>query len=619
MHILHNHAHMIACFIFRSEWRNPASRSSFAPGDSGRAKSDYSSPCPPEDRSGDAVTLFVCSSCHLPLPEGASHCRRCGPGSLALPSSELPPADAGVLQEAGATRLARALGDQYRVMRLVGRGGFAEVFEVTDLDLQRRLAVKVLRADLPWGPGTLSRFKQEARAIARLSHPHTVPIHFVGEGEGLVYYAMPYVEGRTLSELLRVEGRFPVSRALAVIDPILDALHHAHEHGIVHRDVKPDNIVIESGTGRPLLVDFGIAKWLDGPAHVTDSGFIVGTPLYMSPEQALGSKVDGRTDLYGLGAVLFQLLTGAPPFEGNDSQEIVGRHLQEPVPVAALSRDGIPPWLSRIIVRCLAKNPDDRYPTALVLRDALRAGRSGMQVEIDVSAPPLDRVPTGPFDEESPTMALPAARPRRRRALWLAAGLAVLAALGGTVAAALANRPEPTLVMENRLAEALALTLGDSGYTIAPGDSLRLPLTRGQPLEADWAVVQPSSLDGHLLGRPVQGSIVANRARGEIREVVDAETNGDVWFVPVVVNRTAAPLAVSIVSRSDSLPCDCPVAAGDSVRLGYYPLDSSTVIRIDGAPGMTVRLDSLDERRNPVTGSVVVQVDSTLFAQTPVR
>ena len=319
------------------------------------------------------MTLFVCSSCHLPLPEGASHCPRCGPGSLALPSSELPPADPGVLQEAGATRLARALGDQYRVMRLVGRGGFAEVFEVTDLDLQRRLAVKVLRADLPWGPGTLSRFKQEARAIARLSHPHTVPIHFVGEGEGLVYYAMPYVEGRTLSELLRVEGRFPVSRAIAVIDPILDALHHAHEHGIVHRDVKPDNIVIESGTGRPLLVDFGIAKWLDGPAHVTDSGFIVGTPLYMSPEQALGSKVDGRTDLYGLGAVLFQLMTGAPPFEGNDSQEIVGRHLQEPVPVSALSRDGIPPWLSRIIVRCLAKNPDDRYPNARALSPCLSA------------------------------------------------------------------------------------------------------------------------------------------------------------------------------------------------------------------------------------------------------
>jgi serine/threonine protein kinase len=619
MHILHDYAYTKHPESTPSEWRNSASRSSFAPRDSGRAQSDYSSPCPPEDRSGDAVTLFVCSSCHLPLPEGASHCPRCGPGSLVLPSSELPPADPGVLQEAGATRLGRALGEQYRVMRLVGRGGFAEVFEVTDLDLQRRLAVKVLRADLPWGPGTLSRFKQEARAIARLSHPHTVPIHFVGEGEGLVYYAMPYVEGRTLSELLRVEGRFPVSRALAVIDPILDALHHAHEHGIVHRDVKPDNIVIESGTGRPLLVDFGIAKWLDGPAHVTDSGFIVGTPLYMSPEQALGSKVDGRTDLYGLGAVLFQLLTGAPPFEGNDSQEIVGRHLQEPVPVAALSRDGIPPWLSRIIVRCLAKNPDDRYPDALVLRDALRAGRAGMQAESAVSFPPREGVPAAPFDEESPTLALPAARPRRRRALWLVAGLAVLAALGGTVAAALANRPEPTLVVENRLGEALALTLGDSGYRIAPGDSVRLPLTRGQPLEANWAVVQPASLDGRLLGRPVQGSIAADRVRAEIREVVDAETNGDVWFVPVVVNRTPGPLAVSIVSRTDSVPCDCPVAAGDSVRLGYYPLDSSSIIRIDAAPGMTARLDSLDERRNPVTGSVVVRVDSSLFARTPVR
>lgn len=573
------------------------------------------------------MTLFVCSSCLAPLPEGALHCPRCGPGSLALPSSEVPPADPRVLQEAGATRLARALGDQYRVMRLVGRGGFAEVFEVTDLDLQRRLAVKVLRADLPWGPGTLSRFKQEARAIAKLSHPNTVPIHFVGEGEGLVYYAMPYVEGRTLSELLRVEGRFTVSRALAVIDPILDALQHAHEHGLVHRDVKPDNIVIEAGTGRPLLVDFGIAKWLDGPAHITDSGFVVGTPLYMSPEQALGSRVDARTDLYGLGAVLFQLLTGAPPFEGNDSQEIVGRHLQEPVPVATLSRDGIPPWLSSIVVRCLAKNPDNRFPTARSLRDALRAERPVAVVEVAQESRTGDTAPALPFDEESPTIALPAARPRRRRWLWLAASVALVAALGGTVAAALAARPEPALVVENRLGETIALTLGDSGYTVPSGDSVRLTLDRGQPVEANWAVVQPSSLDGRLLGRPVQGSVVVNRARGEIREVVDAETGGDVWFVPVVVNRTDRPLGVSILGQRDTFACDCPVAAGDSVRLGYYPLEPASVVQVENAAGLTARFDSLDERRNPVTGSVVVLVDSSLFAdsakvqgaQTPVR
>ncbi len=386
----------------------------------------------------------------------------------------------------------------------------------------------------------------------------------------------------------------------------------------MHRDVKPDNIVIEAGTGRPLLVDFGIVKWLDGPAHITDSGFVVGTPLYMSPEQALGSRVDARTDVYGLGVVLFQLLTGAPPFEGNDSQEIVGRHLREPVPVATLSRDGIPPWLSSIVVRCLAKNPDNRFPTALALRDALRAGRPVALAEAERTSRRGDAASAMPFDEESPTVALPAARSGRRRALWIGASLALLAALGGTVAAALAARPEPMLILENRLAETIALTLGDSGYTIPSGDSVRLALSRGQPVEANWAVVQPASLDGRLLGRPVQGSVVVSHARGEIREIVDAETGGDVWFVPVVVNRTDRSLGVRILGQRDTVACDCPVPAGDSVRLGYYPLEPASVIQVENAAGMTARFDSLDERRNPVTGSVLVLVDSSLFPESAV-
>jgi hypothetical protein len=562
------------------------------------------------------VTLLVCSSCLAPLPEGTTHCPRCGPGSLALISSERPAASARALDDAGAARLARALGAQYRVVRLVGRGGFAEVYEVTDADLQRRLAIKVLRGDLPWGPGTLSRFKQEARAIARLSHPNTVPIHFVGEGEGLVFYAMPYLEGRTLAEVLRTEGPLPVERALGMVEPILDALQHAHDHGLVHRDVKPDNILIEARSGRPLLVDFGIVKYLDGPAHLTESGFIVGTPLYMSPEQALGSRVDARTDLYGVGAVLFQLLTGAPPFEGNDSQEIVGRHLQEPVPVASLSRDGIPPWLSRVVVRCMAKHPDDRYPSARAVRDALRAGRAaalGPGAGIDTPAATF----AAPFDEESPTEAFPAARRKRGRTPWVVAGVAAAGAIAVTFAAALASRPDSALVVENRLGEAIALTLEDTGFTIRSGDSVRIAVARGRPVEAHWAVVQPASLEGRLLGVPVEGTIVANRARGELREVVDAETGGDIWFAPVLVNRAGRPLAVSVLTGGDSLACDCLVAPGDSVPLGYYPLAESSAVLVGDAGGWSVRLDSLEELRNPVTGSVVLRVDSSALHPPP--
>jgi hypothetical protein len=314
-----------------------------------------------------------------------------------------------------------------------------------------------------------------------------------------------------------------------------------------------------------------------------------------------------------VGAVLFQLLTGSPPFEGNNSQEIVGRHLQEPVPVATLSRDGIPPWLSRIVVRCMAKNPDDRYATARGLRDALRAGRgaaTGAEGESDFPDVPA----AAPFDEESPTVALPAVRQRRSWGPWLVAGLVLTAAFVGTVAAALAGRPDPFLVVENRLVESIAVTLEDSGYTIASGDSIRIGLARGRPVEANWAVVQPSSLDGRLLGAPVEGSIVMNRARGAIREVVDAET-GDVWFVPVVVNRSGRPLRVTVLGRGDSGSCDCTVAAGDSIRLGYYPLDPSSAVRVADPRGLSAQFDSLDERRNPVTGSVVVRVDTSALSR----
>jgi predicted Ser/Thr protein kinase len=541
------------------------------------------------------VTLLVCSSCRARLAEGSTHCPRCGPGSLALlAGADLPPLARTADQEE--QRLGRALGDHYRVIRHVGRGGFAEVYEVLDSDLQRRLAVKVLRADLPWGPGSLSRFKQEARSIARLSHPNTVPIHFVGEGEGLVYYAMPYLEGRSLGEILRLEGPLSVERVIAIAEPILDALQHAHQHGLVHRDVKPDNILIEAGTGRPLLVDFGIAKCLDAPSHVTDSGFIVGTPLYMSPEQAMGyQKVDARADIYGMGAVLFQLLTGAPPFEGDDSQEVVRRHVSEPVPVASLSREGIPSWLSRIVLRCMAKRPEDRYQSARDLLDALRAGKAAA----GFGRSSMLR------EDETPTQTLRAVR-RRPWRMW---ALAVAAACAVVVVPALARRPSALLVVQNRLTAPIALTLDEAELTIGAGDSLRIRVRGDRPLEAHWAMVQPASTEGRMLGEQVEGSILADRARGELRRIIDAETGDEPRFAPLVVNQTPRPLQVTLLTSGDSIACRCSVPPGDSLRLGYYRLAEASAVRVHDSRGWTGRFSILALPRDTVSGAVAIRVD----------
>ncbi len=577
------------------------------------------------------LPLLVCSSCRAPLPGGTAHCPRCGPGSLALLGSDHPPA-ADRPDPGRSETLGRALGRQYRVTRLLGRGGFAEVYEVRDEDLQRRLAVKVLRADIPWSLATLARFKQEGRAIARLSHPNTLPIHFVGEAEGLIFYVMPFCEGRTLAEILRAEGALVVSRALAIAEPILETLQHAHEQGLVHRDVKPDNILIEAGTGRPLLVDFGIVKYLDGAAGHTQTGFIVGTPLYMSPEQALGrTDVDARADVYGMGVVLFQMLTGAPPFEGNDSQEIVNRHLHQPVPVATLSRDRVPAWLSAVVVRCLAKHPDDRFASARAVLEAMQGGRaSAATLPTDGETPrEWSRLPLA-AEDETPTAAMPRPRTRRpagrRRTLvgvGLVAAVGVLWASvrphpGGRAPGAMAPPGAAALVVHNRLTEPIAVTTEDTGLTVLPGDSLRLPLQAGRPLEAHWAMVRPAGSDGRMLGSELEGSIVSDQVGGDLREVVDAAPDGRRRFSPLLVNATPRPLRATVVSGRDSADCACTIAPGDSLRLGYYLLLPGSGVRVHDTARAGARFDAMAAAVDSSSGAVVFRVTSSAL-NAPVR
>ncbi len=523
-------------------------------------------------------------------------------------------------------RLGAALGLKYEVTRLLGRGGFAEVYEVYDSDLQRRLAVKVLRPDIGWTGGMLARFKQEARAIARLNHPHTVPIHFVGEGEGLVFYAMPFVEARSLSEVLRSDGPLTPEAAVTLAVPVLDALEHAHQHGLVHRDIKPANIVVETATGRPLLVDFGIAKSLDDQSpHHTQTGFVVGTPLYMSPEQALGqSNVDARADVYSIGAVLYQMLTGSPPFEGSTSQEIVGKHLTEPVPVPTRSDVRIPAWLSDVIIRCMAKQPAKRFQSAAAVRDALLAGEAGREPGASSSVTAARMVRH--LEAEDPTLPMVRASPpagtrvraRRWAALALVAAL-VLAVAGGSWVA----RPGASLVIENRLLEPVSFTIGRRESIVRSQDSIRIPLPRGSALHAEWRLIRTRSGSGHELGVPLGGSVQDDQPHGALRHRLDLAELGRPFVAPVVTNMTDAPLRVTLRDQRDlPLDCDCTVPAGVTVAIGYYDPSRLSALEFTTPSGARARVAVAAARADTIGGALPVVLatsDFTVPAANPAR
>src|SRR6195256_1832501 len=216
-------------------------------------------------------------------------------------------------------RLADALGDAYTIEGEIGRGGMGVVYRARDERLQRRVAIKVLPPELAFSSEIRARFTREAQTAARLSHPHIVPIHDVGEGQGIVYFVMGLIEGESLAARIRRRGRLPAEETRRIIRETADALSAAHALSVIHRDIKPDNILLEGTRGRVVVTDFGIAKALSsttGGATLTATGVAIGTPHYMSPEQAAGDReIDGRSDIYSLGVVAYQMLVGELPFQ----------------------------------------------------------------------------------------------------------------------------------------------------------------------------------------------------------------------------------------------------------------------------------------------------------------
>ena len=283
--------------------------------------------------------------------------------------------------------LETALGAQYEIVRLLGRGGMGAVYLARERALDRAVAIKVLPPEIAASAEAQERFRREARTAAKLTHPNIVPLHTFGEVEGMMYFVMGYVEGESLADRLQRDDKLPIAEVRRILGAMADALDYAHRQGVIHRDIKPDNILLEGESGRPMLTDFGIAKASASQETLTELGTAIGTPHYMSPEQASGERdLDGRSDLYSLGVVGYAMLAGRVPFEGTSAQDVLVQHVTKPPPPLEATVPGAPKDLVKAIMRCLAKEPRSRWPDGNSLRDAVAESGQADEVLIEKRA-----------------------------------------------------------------------------------------------------------------------------------------------------------------------------------------------------------------------------------------
>jgi serine/threonine-protein kinase len=428
--------------------------------------------------------------------------------------------------------VSEAFRDRYAIERELGRGGMATVYLARDLKHGRLVALKVLRPELAATLGP-ERFLREIQIAAKLNHPHILPLHDSGAADGLLYYVMPYVEGESLRGRLTQEKQLPVEDTLRLGQEVAQALDYAHRHGVVHRDIKPENILLEEG--QAVVADFGIAHAISqaGGTRLTETGLTLGTPAYMSPEQAAGeSSLDGRSDVYSLGCVLYEMLAGEPPFTGPTAQVIMARRLHEPLPSLRVVRDTVPVGVEQTIAKALAKVPADRFATAAEFAHALsRSPRTGEK--------------TG-------------GEAKRRRWIVPAAALILMAAVG-------------TVLMRSR--PAAPSTLDSNLIAVAPFDVVAPPL---QPWSEGLVDVLSRSLDGAGPLRTVAPTVALRRWTGRADPVSGAALG----------RRTGAGLVIfGALDRSGS----------DSVRIRAAVLDvggRTAPLEIE-VRGDTLRMDRL--------------------------
>ncbi len=367
-------------------------------------------------------------------------------------------------------RLQRALGAEFTVGNLLGQGGFAAVFRARDVALNRDVAVKVLDLGLTPSPTLAERFVREARTIAQLEHPHIVPIYKVGGYQNeVLYIVMRFVDGPSLRQLLDKHQRLSVGDAARIARQVADALAYAHRHGVVHRDVKPDNILLDS-SGHVLVTDFGIAKAAQeaSATQLTTEGMIIGTPQYMSPEQATGDTVDGRSDIYSLGIVLYQMLAGAPPFDGRSSAQsiLMKQATVTPTPMRRIRSD-VPAALAQVLDRTLAKAPAQRFQSAEEVSRAL-----------------VEALPTAARDRVKVRRSLMSLAIRSLVGLGFAGCLAFIAFVAGALVVlwSVLSKP-PHLLVTAPVPDSLTSALRQQG-ALATGDTVEFAFVPEAPYDS---------------------------------------------------------------------------------------------------------------------------------------
>ena len=436
----------------------------------------------------------------------------------------------------------RLLGGRYELDGVVGRGGMAEVYRARDIRLDRIVAIKTLRADLARDQIFQARFRREAQSAASLNHPSIVAVYDTGEdmatGLPVPYIVMEYVDGRTVRDLLQDGHRLLPERSLEIIDGVLRALDYSHQAGIVHRDIKPGNVMV-TRNGDVKVMDFGIARAMsDAQATMTQTAQVIGTAQYLSPEQARGERVDSRSDLYSTGCLLYELLTGRPLFTGDSPVAIAYQHVREnPIPPSRVDPD-VPPWADAIVLKAMAKSPADRYQTAGDMRADLQRAASGLPV---AAAPPtrVDMYPsTQRMGADPMTAGRTSAIPPVADYEYAGAGYDGGRGGGG-------HRWIPWVL---GLVLVLGVVLGVAYYLLAGGKTYSVPLVDNLPV----ATAQQEIAAQHLR------STVVDQASNSVQKDRVISSN------PAQGNNVAANTLVTLYVSTGAAPVAVPNVVGES-------------------------------------------------------